>query len=70
MVVVASDSICTFERSTCRVSLGPDGRTYFVANEQVQIGPLSPERYVVLRHLIGIPFVEQAILTDGGHASI
>ncbi|WP_157649304.1 hypothetical protein [Burkholderia ubonensis] len=58
VVVVASDSICTFERSACRVSLGPDSRTYFVANEQVQIGPLSPERYVVLRHLIGIPFVE------------
>ncbi|KVO90935.1 hypothetical protein WJ82_00440 [Burkholderia ubonensis] len=70
VVVVASDSICTFERSACRVSLGPDGRTYFVANEQVQIGPLSPESDVVLRHLIGIPFVEQAILTDGGHASI
>ncbi|WP_157646806.1 hypothetical protein [Burkholderia ubonensis] len=70
VVVVASDSICTFERSACRVSLGPDSRTYFVANEQVQIGPLSPERYVVLRHLIGIPFVEQAILTDSGHASI
>ncbi|WP_157643862.1 hypothetical protein [Burkholderia ubonensis] len=70
VVVVSSDSICTFERSACRISLGPDGRTYFVANEQVQIGPLSPERYVVLRHLIGIPFVEQAILTDGGHASI
>ncbi|KWB68144.1 hypothetical protein WL40_14005 [Burkholderia ubonensis] len=58
MVVVASDSICTFERSACRISLGPDGRTYFVANEQVQIGPLSPERDVVLRHLIGISFVE------------
>ncbi|WP_143134756.1 hypothetical protein [Burkholderia ubonensis] len=70
VVVVSSDSICTFERSACRVSLGPDGRTYFVANRQVQIGPLSPERDVVLRHLIGIPFVEQAILTDGGHASI
>ncbi|KVN40116.1 hypothetical protein WJ64_33305 [Burkholderia ubonensis] len=70
VVVVSSDSICTFERSACRVSLGPDGRTYFVANEQVQIGPLSPESYVVLRHLIGIPFVEQAILTDAGHASI
>lgn len=70
VVVVSSDSICTFERSGCRVSLGPDGRTYFVANEQVQIGPLSPESYVVLRHIIGIPFVEQAILTDAGHASI
>ncbi|WP_155633118.1 hypothetical protein [Burkholderia stagnalis] len=70
VVVVSSDSICTFERSACRVSLGPDGRTYFVANEQVQIGPLSPESYVVLRHLIGIPFVDQAILTDAGHASI
>ncbi|MFA8329344.1 hypothetical protein [Burkholderia ubonensis] len=70
VVVVSIDSICTFERSACRVSLGPDGRTYFVANEQVQIGPLSPESYVVLRHIIGIPFVEQAILTDAGHASI
>ncbi|WP_124491852.1 hypothetical protein [Burkholderia stagnalis] len=70
VVVVSSDSICTFERSACRVSLGPDGRTYFVANEQVQIGPLSPESYVVLRHIIGIPFVEQAILTDAGQASI
>ncbi|KVX79913.1 hypothetical protein [Burkholderia ubonensis] len=70
VVVVSSDSICTFERSACRVSLGPDGRTYFVANEQVQIGPLSPESYVVLRHIIGISFVEQAILTDGGHPSI
>ncbi|KVZ30880.1 hypothetical protein [Burkholderia ubonensis] len=70
VVVVSSDSICTFERSACRISLRPDGRTYFVANEQVQIGPLSPERSVVLRHLIGIPFVEQAILTDAGHASI
>ncbi len=66
VVVVSSDSICTFERSACRVSLGPDGRTYFVANEQVQIGPLSPESYVVLRHIIGIPFVEQSILTDAG----
>ncbi|KUZ96443.1 hypothetical protein WI40_01865 [Burkholderia ubonensis] len=70
VVVVSSDSICTFERSACRVSLGPDGRTYFVANEQVQIGPLSPESYVVLRHIIGIPLVEQAILTDAGQASI
>nr|WP_157377213.1 hypothetical protein [Burkholderia ubonensis] len=70
VVVVSSDSICTFERSACRISLGPDGRTYFVSSEQVQIGPLSPEGYVVLRHLIGISFVEQAILTDGGHASI
>ncbi|KWD78462.1 hypothetical protein [Burkholderia ubonensis] len=70
MVVVSSDSICTFERTACRVSLGPDGRTYFVANEQLQIGPLSPESYVVLRRIIGIPFVEQAILTDAGHASI
>ncbi|KVL70428.1 hypothetical protein [Burkholderia ubonensis] len=70
VVVVSSDLICTFERSACRISLGPDGRTYFVANEQVQIGPLSTESYVVLRHLIGISFVEQAILTDGGHPSI
>ncbi|KWB52653.1 hypothetical protein WL37_05745 [Burkholderia ubonensis] len=70
VVVVSIDSICTFERSACGISLGPDGRTYFVANEQVQIGPLSPESDVVLRHLIGISFVEQAILTDGGHASI
>ncbi|WP_157646081.1 hypothetical protein [Burkholderia ubonensis] len=70
LVVVSSDSICAFERSACRVSLGPDGRTYFVANEQVQIGPLSPESCVVLRHIIGISFAEQAILTDGGHASI
>lgn len=64
VVVMSADSTCTFERSACRVSVGNDGRAYFIANEQVQIGPLSPESYSILRNHVGIPFVEKSVLTD------
>ncbi len=64
VVAVSGNYVCTFERVACRVSVGSDGRTYFIADEKVQIGPLSSESYWVLRNLVGIRLVEKASLTD------